>query len=76
MQTGGRAYFPQKASALEEVYRQVAADLKDQYLLAYASSNTARDGRWRAIEVKTPDPSLKVTARAGYFAPGAPSAAR
>ena len=76
VQTGGHAYFTQKASALEEVYRQVAADLKDQYLLAYASSNTARDGRWRSIEVKTADPSLKVTARAGYFAPGVPSAAR
>jgi Ca-activated chloride channel family protein len=76
VQTGGHAYFPQKASTLEEVYRQVAADLKDQYLLAYASSNTARDGRWRAIEVKTTDPALKVTARAGYFAPGVPSAAR
>jgi VWFA-related protein len=76
VQTGGHAYFPQKASALEEVYRQVAADLKDQYLLAYASSNTARDGRWRTIEVKTADPSLKVTARAGYFAPGVPSAGR
>ena len=75
-QTGGRAYFTQKPSALEEVYRQVGADLKDQYLLAYSSTNPARDGRWRVIEVKVADPALKVTARPGYFAPGAPSAAR
>ena len=75
-QTGGRVYLPQRPGILDEVYRQVAADLKDQYLLAYSSTNTARDGRWRAIEVAVADPALKVTARAGYFAPGAPSAAR
>jgi Ca-activated chloride channel family protein len=75
-QTGGHAYFTQKPSALEEVYRQVAADLKDQYLLAYAPGNSARDGRWRAIDVKVKDPALRITARPGYFAPGAPSAVR
>lgn len=75
-QTGGRVYLPQRPGILDDVYRQVAADLKDQYLLAYSSSNTARDGRWRAIGVTVADPSLKVTARAGYFAPGTPSAAR
>ena len=75
-QTGGRVYLSQRPGVLDEVYRQVAADLKDQYLLAYSSSNTARDGRWRAIDVAVSDPALKVTARAGYFAPGAPSAAR
>ena len=75
-QTGGRAYLTQKPSALEEVYRQVAADLKDQYLLAYAPVNAARDGRWRAIEVRVKDPALRITARPGYFAPGAPSAVR
>ena len=75
-QTGGRVYLPQRPGVLDEVYRQVAADLKDQYLLAYASTNTARDGRWRAIDVRVSDPALRVTARSGYFAPGAPSAAR
>jgi Ca-activated chloride channel family protein len=75
-QTGGRIYLPQRPGVLDDVYRQVAADLKDQYLLAYASTNTARDGRWRAIDVGVSDPALKVSARAGYFAPGAPSAAR
>lgn len=75
-ETGGRVYLPQRPGVLDDVYRQVAADLKDQYLLAYASTNTARDGRWRAIDVRVADPALKVTARAGYFAPGAPSAAR
>jgi len=75
-QTGGRVYLPQRPGVLDDVYRQVAADLKDQYLLAYSSTNTARDGRWRAIDVAVSDPALKVTARAGYFAPGAPSAVR
>ena len=75
-QTGGRIYLPQRPGVLDDVYRQVAADLKDQYLLAYASTNTARDGRWRAIDVSVSDPTLKISARAGYFAPGTPSAVR
>jgi VWFA-related protein len=72
-QTGGRSYFPEHPGVLEQVYRQVAADLKDQYLLAYASTNTAHDGRWRSIAVAVNNPALKVVARAGYFAPGAAS---
>jgi VWFA-related protein len=72
-QTGGRSYFPEHPGVLEQVYRQIAADLKDQYLLAYASSNTAHDGKWRSIAVAVSDPALKVVARAGYFAPGTAS---
>jgi VWFA-related protein len=72
-QTGGRSYFPEHPGVLEQVYRQVASDLKDQYLLAYASTNTAHDGKWRSIAVTLKDPALHVTARSGYFAPGAAS---
>jgi VWFA-related protein len=69
-QTGGRAWFPERAADLGEVYRQVAADLKQQYALAYSPANPARDGRWRAIAVGTRRPGLAVRARAGYYAPG------
>ena len=35
---------------------------------AYASTNPARDGRYRRISVKTKRPGLKVEYRAGYYA--------
>ena len=69
-QTGGRAWFPARVSELGDVYRQIADDLKRQYTLAYASTNTRRDGRWRALRIAVGRPGLTVQARQGYYAPG------
>ncbi|HYV85175.1 MAG TPA: VWA domain-containing protein [Patescibacteria group bacterium] len=69
-QTGGRSWFPSRVSDLGDVYRQVADDLKRQYTLAYASTNTRRDGRWRSLRVTVGKPGLVVRAREGYYAPG------
>jgi Ca-activated chloride channel homolog len=68
--SGGRSYYPERAGQLSGIYRQIAADLKTQYALAYVSSNRARDGRWRAISLRVKRPDLEVQARAGYYAPG------
>jgi VWFA-related protein len=69
-QTGGKAWFPARVSELGDVYRQIADDLKRQYTLAYASTNTRRDGRWRALRITVDRPGLTVQARQGYYAPG------
>ncbi len=69
-ETGGRSYFPERAGQLSGIYRQIAADLKHQYALAYTSTNRAHDGRWRAITLRTRRPELVVQARTGYYAPG------
>jgi Ca-activated chloride channel homolog len=69
-QSGGKAWFPSRVSELGDVYRQVADDLKRQYTIAYASTNTRRDGRWRALRVTVGRPGLTVQARQGYYAPG------
>ncbi|HKQ96593.1 MAG TPA: VWA domain-containing protein, partial [Candidatus Polarisedimenticolia bacterium] len=69
-QTGGRAWFPERAADVAEVYRQVAEDLRAQYTLAYVSTNPARDGRWRRIDVTVGRKDLSVRARSGYYAPG------
>ncbi len=71
--TGGRSYYPERAGQLSGIYRQIAADLKAQYALAYVSANHARDGKWRAITLRTKQPDLEVEARAGYYAPGPPA---
>ena len=49
--------------------------IRAQYSLGYASTNRARDGRWRELEVKVNRPGvrssrdLRVQSRKGYFAP-------
>ena len=70
--SGGRSYYPERGGQLSGIYRQIAADLKAQYALAYVSSNPARDGTWRSITVRTRNPGLDVEARSGYYAPGPP----
>jgi VWFA-related protein len=69
-QTGGRAYFPERAGQLSGIYREIASDLKQQYGLGYTSNNGARDGRWRDITLEVRDPEFQVQARSGYYAPG------
>jgi VWFA-related protein len=68
-QTGGRMYSPNRIGDLSRVYAEIAEDLRIQYLLSYTSTNTARDGTWRAISVQVMDrPDFAVRTRKGYFA--------
>jgi VWFA-related protein len=69
-ETGGRAYFPERAGQLSGIYKEIASDLKQQYGLGYTTSNSERDGRWRDITLKVRDPEMHVQARSGYYAPG------
>lgn len=70
--SGGRVFFPPSVKQLDEVYAQVAAEIRAQYTLGYVSTNDRADGTWRNVEIrlKRPDArSLKIRARKGYFAP-------
>jgi Ca-activated chloride channel family protein len=78
--TGGRAYFPRNERELREAFAQIQKDLREQYLVAYSSSNKTRDGSYRrvAIELISPElrkEDLKLNYRPGYFAktPGSQS---
>jgi Ca-activated chloride channel family protein len=70
--TGGQAFFPEKVEDLAQAFATIAKDLKNQYRLAYISSNKTRDGQWRNIDVqvaKAKELGLKVRAKKGYYAP-------
>jgi len=67
-QSGGRAFFPARVEELGRVFRDIIEDLSNQYLLSYAPSNTAHDGRWRTIRVEVD--GYRVRAREGYRAKG------
>jgi VWFA-related protein len=71
-ETGGRAFFPWRDSQLSDVHAEIAADVEERYLITYMPTNQKFDGTWRAIQVAMANPTYKVRARPGYFAPSPP----
>lgn len=72
--TGGSAFLPDSDKDLEKVFRQVAAELRGQYLLGYYGDSEAPPGQFRHIKVATPTrPELKIRARQGYYAKKPPT---
>ena len=71
--TGGQAFFPTAMKDVESAYDKVLAEIKGQYHLGYLSTNTAKDGAWRKVEIRVKRPELRVRTRKGYFGPYKPS---
>ena len=68
-QTGGAVYVPHGTNDLDQAFRQIAADLSQQYVLSYYPEDEQKDGRFRTISVRvTTRPNLRVRARKGYYA--------
>jgi len=70
--TGGRVLKPNSFGQLGEIYADVYEELRNQYTLGYISTNTAKDGSYREIDVtvsRQAAPGVTVTARPGYYAP-------
>jgi Ca-activated chloride channel family protein len=66
--TGGRSAFVRDVRTLPETLKNVAAELRHQYLLGYTPSRPLDDhGEWRSITVKVRKPGLEVRARDGYL---------
>jgi VWFA-related protein len=74
--TGGDAYFPRFSTELPAIFKNLSNSLRSQYSLAYVSSNTKRDGKFRKIRVAVKADlnndgkpvDLKVQTRQGYLA--------
>jgi Ca-activated chloride channel family protein len=68
----GEAFFPESVDQLEDICNKIGLELRNQYLLGYRSTNTAKDGRWRKVRLKINPPkgisSLSVHAKNGYYA--------
>jgi Ca-activated chloride channel homolog len=69
VESGGRAFFPFREEQLADVHAQIAADVQIRYVLTYTPKNQKVDGTWRAITVKTDDPTHIIKVRKGYTAP-------
>jgi VWFA-related protein len=64
--SGGRAFFERDEAGLDRAFDEIFAELSNHYLLAYTSTNTARDDRWRRIQVEIPGADYRIRAREGY----------
>ncbi len=64
--TGGRAFFPQRASDLNAVFDEIVAELANQYVLSYSSTNEKQDDSWRDIKVRVKNGKYNIRARDGY----------
>lgn len=67
-ETGGRLFLPRSFDELNDVYQQVADELRSQYVIYYTPRESKRDGRYRAVRVKAKCNDCHTTSRLGYFA--------
>ena len=70
--TGGRVLQPNNFGRLDDIYGEVYEELRNQYTIGYFSTNTAKDGSYREIDVVVSIPEsrgITITARPGYYAP-------
>jgi len=67
--SGGTAFLPDGEKDLEAVFRQVAAELRGQYLIQYYANADVPTGQFRRIQVTVPTrPQSRVRARQGFYA--------
>lgn len=70
--SGGKAFFPRSAAEMDDIFEQIALELRHQYSIGYKPNNFSNDGRWRKVKVKvTPPrglPRLFVRSKEGYYA--------
>ena len=68
-ETGGRAFFPNRAEDLAQSFFDVSQELRSQYSLAYRSTDTSHDGAFRAIHIESNRKDVRIKSRKGYYAP-------
>jgi Ca-activated chloride channel family protein len=70
--SGGKAFFPRTNAEMDDIFEQIALELRHQYSIGYRPPNFVGDGKWHNIKVKvTPPrglPRLFVRTKEGYFA--------
>jgi VWFA-related protein len=65
--TGGRFFEAKKKDALEDIYNQIADELRGQYLLSYTPDQVDTEGDFHKIVLKAKKDDLTVATREGYY---------
>ncbi len=68
-QTGGRVIdVGNKIDKLRDAFDEIARELRSQYNVGYVSTNRAKDGSFRKVEIRPKNNNYKIQARSGYYA--------
>jgi VWFA-related protein len=71
--TGARYFEAKKKENLDDIYNQIAEELRGQYLLSYTPDQVDNDGGYHKIALKAKNDELLVITREGYYASGGDS---
>ncbi len=70
--SGGKAFFPRSPAEMDDIFEQIALELRHQYSIGYKPTNFSNDGRWHKVKVKVAPPRglprLFVRTKEGYYA--------
>lgn len=66
--TGGSLHEIQRLEKMAELYREVAANLRTLYTVAYQASGDRSRGKWHEIRIEVPNSDLIARTKTGYFA--------
>jgi VWFA-related protein len=66
--TGGRMFPVTPETPLSAIFETIQEELRSQYSIGYASTNTSRDGSFRKLQVEVRPRGFKVEVRKGYYA--------
>jgi Ca-activated chloride channel family protein len=70
--SGGKSFFPRTNAEMDDIFEQIALELRHQYAIGYKPKDFKPDGRWHHIKVKVIPPRglprLFVRNKEGYFA--------
>lgn len=65
--TGGRLNEINRLEKMAELYREVAADMRTLYTVAYQASGDRVRGKWHEIRIEVPNSDLTARTKTGYF---------
>jgi Ca-activated chloride channel family protein len=66
--TGGKFVATPGGVAMRDAFKRIAEELGVQYTITYSPTNSAKDGKWRALELRISRPNLTIRTRKGYHA--------
>ena len=69
--SGGRHFFPKDISEMADIAKQIAKDLRTQYIVSYQPTNPNKDGTFRKVRVEVnskDNRKLSARTRQGYTA--------
>jgi VWFA-related protein len=67
--TGGRYFEAKKKDNLEDIYNQIAEELRNQYVLTYTPDQKINEDEYHKIVLKAKKDDLTVATREGYYVP-------